>query len=192
MERYRSGYNGPDSKDYVSLVSSCQKKQGISRLFRCNRSHFHKICLPVILHFSGSGKNPVFTAYRRLNIKLIKYLWSGIEAVITALTRNQVYQQWYRGFESHPLRQRKSTARSVVFFRWHRYSAGGIRKGRRRSRHKQSGGLFVSPRENLHPLRQKPLLSIWSIEVFVEVIDNVWYCFLKKVGLFYDNKSINL
>ena len=26
--------------------------------------------------------------------------------VITALTRNQVYQQWYRGFESHPLRQR--------------------------------------------------------------------------------------
>ena len=25
--------------------------------------------------------------------------------VITALTRNQVYQQWYRGFESHPLRQ---------------------------------------------------------------------------------------
>ncbi len=29
---------------------------------------------------------------------------SGIEVVITALTRNQVYQQWYRGFESHPLR----------------------------------------------------------------------------------------
>ena len=29
---------------------------------------------------------------------------SGIEAVITSLTRNQVYQQWYRGFESHPLR----------------------------------------------------------------------------------------
>ena len=90
MERYRSGYNGPDSKDYGSLVSSCQKKQGISRLFRCVRSHFHKICLPVILHFSGSGKNPVFTAYRRLNIKLIKYLWSGIEAVITRTTRNRL------------------------------------------------------------------------------------------------------
>ena len=74
----------------MSLVSSCQKKQGISRLFRCNRSHFHKICLPVILHFSGSGKNPVFTAYRRLNIKLIKYLWSGIEAVITRTTRNRL------------------------------------------------------------------------------------------------------
>ena len=29
---------------------------------------------------------------------------TGIEAVITALTRNQVYQQWYRGFESHPVR----------------------------------------------------------------------------------------
>lgn len=27
--------------------------------------------------------------------------------VITALTRNQVYQQWYRGFESHPLRQNR-------------------------------------------------------------------------------------
>mgnify|MGYP000112873068 CR=1 FL=1 len=31
--------------------------------------------------------------------------WSGIEVVITALTRNQVYRQRYRGFESHPLRQ---------------------------------------------------------------------------------------
>ena len=29
---------------------------------------------------------------------------SGIEVVITALTRNQVYRQRYRGFESHPLR----------------------------------------------------------------------------------------
>ena len=33
---------------------------------------------------------------------------SGIEAVITSLTRNQVYQQWYRGFESHPLRQSRA------------------------------------------------------------------------------------
>ena len=31
---------------------------------------------------------------------------SGIEVVITALTRNQVYRQRYRGFESHPLRQK--------------------------------------------------------------------------------------
>ncbi len=106
-ERYRSGYNGLDSKECEPLVSPCQRKQGATRLFRTIRSHFVKICLPVFLHFSGSGKNPVFTAYRRLNIKLIKYLWSGIEAVITALTRNQVYQQWYRGFESHPLRQIK-------------------------------------------------------------------------------------
>ena len=88
MERYRSGHNGADSKECRPLVSSCQRKQGIARLFRTIRSHFIKICLPVFLHFSGAGKTPVFTAYRRLNIKLIKYLWSGIEVVITALTRN--------------------------------------------------------------------------------------------------------
>ena len=35
---------------------------------------------------------------------VLSCLCSGIEVVITALTRNQVYQQWYRGFESHPLR----------------------------------------------------------------------------------------
>ena len=39
---------------------------------------------------------------------------SGIEAVITALTRNQVYQQWYRGFESHPLRQLRGPLRCAV------------------------------------------------------------------------------
>ena len=37
--------------------------------------------------------------------------------VITALTRNQVYRQRYRGFESHPLRQKQRNAfgRSSVF-----------------------------------------------------------------------------
>ena len=35
--------------------------------------------------------------------------WSGIEVVITALTRNQVYPQGYRGFESHPLRQLRNS-----------------------------------------------------------------------------------
>ena len=41
---------------------------------------------------------------------------SGIEVVITALTRNQVYPQGYRGFESHPLRHDKLTdyTRGVV------------------------------------------------------------------------------
>ncbi len=34
---------------------------------------------------------------------------SGIEVVITALTRNQVYPQGYRGFESHPLRQLRNS-----------------------------------------------------------------------------------
>ena len=34
---------------------------------------------------------------------------SGLEVVITALTRNQVYRQRYRGFESHPLRHSEMT-----------------------------------------------------------------------------------
>ena len=38
-----------------------------------------------------------------------KGLCSGIEVVITALTRNQVYPQGYRGFESHPLRQLRNS-----------------------------------------------------------------------------------
>ena len=38
---------------------------------------------------------------------------SGIEVVITALTRNQVYRQRYRGFESHPLRQKEETRNRV-------------------------------------------------------------------------------
>ena len=38
----------------------------------------------------------------------MKRIRTGIEVVITALTRNQVYPQGYRGFESHPVRQ-KST-----------------------------------------------------------------------------------
>ena len=33
---------------------------------------------------------------------------TGIEEVITALTRNQVVAQAARGFESHPVRQRKT------------------------------------------------------------------------------------
>ena len=32
-------------------------------------------------------------------------IWTGIEVVITALTRNQVVAQAARGFESHPVRQ---------------------------------------------------------------------------------------
>ena len=38
---------------------------------------------------------------------------SGIEVVITALTRNQVYRQRYRGFESHPLRQLRNAPYST-------------------------------------------------------------------------------
>ena len=41
-------------------------------------------------------------------------IWSGIEVVITALTRNQVYRQRYRGFESHPLRHRRRGLRKFA------------------------------------------------------------------------------
>ena len=34
--------------------------------------------------------------------------------VITALTRNQVYRQRYRGFESHPLRQKGTALETQV------------------------------------------------------------------------------
>ena len=44
-------------------------------------------------------------------------IWTGIEVVITALTRNQVVSQEARGFESHPVRQKGTTARvAVVLF----------------------------------------------------------------------------
>ncbi len=43
------------------------------------------------------------------------FIRSGIEVVITALTRNQVYRQRYRGFESHPLRQKKAAVKAAFF-----------------------------------------------------------------------------
>ena len=44
-----------------------------------------------------------------MNCPFDRRLCSGIEVVITALTRNQVYPQGYRGFESHPLRQLRNS-----------------------------------------------------------------------------------
>ena len=41
-------------------------------------------------------------------------IWTGIEVVITALTRNQVVSQEARGFESHPVRQKGTTAHVAV------------------------------------------------------------------------------
>ena len=40
---------------------------------------------------------------------------TGIEVVITALTRNQVYPHGYRGFESHPVRQKNDSFQSCRF-----------------------------------------------------------------------------
>ena len=48
--------------------------------------------------------------------------------VITALTRNQVYRQRYRGFESHPLRQKSAPSRWVGRFSGIATQVGGIRK----------------------------------------------------------------
>ena len=43
------------------------------------------------------------------------YIWIGIEVVITALTRNQVVAQAARGFESHPIRQKRDSRMGVSF-----------------------------------------------------------------------------
>ena len=39
---------------------------------------------------------------------IISRQWTGIEVVITALTRNQVVRQRARGFESHPVRHKRT------------------------------------------------------------------------------------
>ena len=75
--------------------------------------------------------------------------------VITALTRNQVYRQRYRGFESHPLRQKKAHPPGWAFFWHYDPGAGGIRKA-------ALGGMPVACRnrrgfsaeKGSHPLRQ--------------------------------------
>ena len=48
---------------------------------------------------------------------------SGIEAVITRTTRNRLYLCWYRGFESHPLRQ-KQRSQAVLPFVGFSYDIG--------------------------------------------------------------------
>ena len=69
---------------------------------------------------------------------------SGIEVVITALTRNQVYQQWYRGFESHPLRHAAASVISLAatFFKITAHSFCRSRCPRRQS-------ILTLQRENL-------------------------------------------
>ena len=74
-------------------------------------------------HFPLPGKHSGQTREKTLDFasacwynvlaKRAQRLWSGIEVVITALTRNQVYRQRYRGFESHPLRQKEETRNRV-------------------------------------------------------------------------------
>ena len=49
--------------------------------------------------------------------------------VITALTRNQVYPQGYRGFESHPVRQKQRDAQRASFSFWHGSHRVGFEQG---------------------------------------------------------------
>ena len=71
------------------------------------------------------------------------------------MTRNQVYRQRYRGFESHPLRQKKAHPSGWAFFWHYDPGAGGIRKA-------ALGGMPVACRnrrgfsaeKGSHPLRQ--------------------------------------
>ena len=90
---------------------------------------FTKIACLLSCIFSGSGKNPVFTAYRRLNIKLIKYLWSGIEAVITRTTRNRLTAKnrpWVRIPPAPPTRYHPRKPQSRDVLRLFHKIAGGI------------------------------------------------------------------
>ena len=48
-----------------------------------------------------------------------KYIGRSIEVVITASTRNRVYQKWYRGFESHLLRHGKVLHSQNLAFLFH-------------------------------------------------------------------------
>ena len=82
---------------------NCRKWHGFPRKRETPVKRLGKV--PAILYPHGRG----LTICRGWGIVIAHgQCWtrSGIEVVITALTRNQVYQQWYRGFESHPLRQR--------------------------------------------------------------------------------------
>ena len=100
----------PESRAFASRkgrLSAFLHFRERSRFFPC------KALLDFSL-FIGYNYFPVM--YRRENL-----ICSGIEVVITALTRNQVYWQQYRGFESHPLRQKRNTfcllAKGVSFQR---------------------------------------------------------------------------
>ena len=87
--------------------------------------------------------------------------------VITALTRNQVYRQRYRGFESHPLRHRKSSVvrRGTFYPRWD--SKGGSWR--------HAGGMTQPPwlfrRKRIPPAppkrkdTQKRVFSFWRSAV---------------------------
>ena len=91
MERYRSGHNGPDSKSLL-LRGTPSPEVLIYQGFQHPLSEFSGEFSPKILLFSPDFGSSLL-------------IWSGIEVVITGLTRNQLRVYPLRGFESHPLRQ---------------------------------------------------------------------------------------
>ena len=108
----------------------------------------------LVLDFSGA------TCYN--THQPINRIRSGIEVVITALTRNQVYRQRYRGFESHPLRHNQRDAFGRLFDCGIGICAGGIRKGRRRQPSQTVRWTVCEPAGESHPLRQSenPVMEV--------------------------------
>ena len=105
-QRYRSGHNGADSKSCRSGGRPTAGTVGITGLSGISTFFCGSIStdfLRFFYVFSTLFYALPLAAVRRQSVG--NQSCSGIEVVITALTRNQVYQQWYRGFESHPLRQ---------------------------------------------------------------------------------------
>ncbi len=78
MERYRSGHNGPDSKSIHSRGTPFSEVLAPQGLPDAPGRKWGKVLSKSSLHFPGDEFGG-------------KSTWSGIEAVITALTRNQVY-----------------------------------------------------------------------------------------------------
>ena len=76
MERYRSGHNGTDSKSHTTNGSQSSKNPLFYWIFETLKTEYFSKFSPSILSF-----------FRGL---ILRYSWSGIEVVITGLTRNQL------------------------------------------------------------------------------------------------------
>ena len=83
-EMYRSGHNENDSKFYGDLVVSSAGNPPFIRVFKIkNRIFFSVLSCFSLQKFFDRNFNEEKSG--------LKYTWSGIEVVITGLTRNQLY-----------------------------------------------------------------------------------------------------